>query len=84
MVPRPNAGERTGYFLSRKNYNGFEEAEKMIKNGSMISISDYKEFKNTIDSIISDRNIRQEMSKKCTKYFNQNKGAVKLILAHLH
>jgi len=67
-----------------KNYNGFEEAEKMIKNGSMISISDYKEFKNTIDSIISDRNIRQEMSKKCTKYFNQNKGAVKLILAHLH
>ena len=56
----------------------------MIKNGSMISISNYKEFKNNINSIISDRNIKKEMSKKCTKYFNQNKGAVKLILDHLH
>ena len=66
-----------------KNYNEFDEAKEMIKNGNMKSISNYKEFIHTIESIIDDKKLRQEMSNKCTKYFNKNRGAVKLILNNL-
>ena len=66
-----------------KNYKGYDEAEKMIKNGNMISVSNFSEFKNKIELIIDDKKIRDEMSKKCTKFFNENKGAVKIILNNL-
>jgi len=66
-----------------KNYKGFDEAEKMIDNGNVISISNYIELRNNIELIIDDKNIRDEMSKKCTKFFNENKGAVKIILNNI-
>jgi 3-deoxy-D-manno-octulosonic-acid transferase len=66
-----------------KNYNEFDEAKEMIKNGNMKSISNYKGFIHTIESIIDNKKLRQEMSNKCTEYFNKNRGAVKLILNNL-
>jgi len=66
-----------------KNYKGFDEAEKMIENGNVISISNYSELRNNIELIIDDKNISDEMSKKCTKFFNENKGAVKIILNNI-
>ena len=67
-----------------KNYKGFDEAEKMIKNGNMISISNYSEFTNVLESIINNENLIKEMSNKCTKFFEKNKGGVKLILNNLN
>tara|TARA_A100001035_G_C27617203_1_gene423732 strand:- start:176 stop:751 length:576 start_codon:yes stop_codon:yes gene_type:complete len=66
-----------------KNYQKFEEANEMIKNGNMISISNYNEFYNVIESIIDNENLLIKMSKKCKEYFDKKKGAVKIILNDL-
>tara|TARA_B100001778_G_scaffold9597_1_gene7676 strand:+ start:39 stop:1067 length:1029 start_codon:yes stop_codon:yes gene_type:complete len=66
-----------------KNYRGFDEAEKMIKNGNVISISNYSDFTNALELIINNKNIINEMSNKCTEFFQKNKGGVKLILNKL-
>ncbi|MBA4739249.1 MAG: 3-deoxy-D-manno-octulosonic acid transferase [Flavobacteriaceae bacterium] len=66
-----------------KNYQKFEEANEMIKNGNMISISNYNEFYNAIESLIDNENLSIKMSKKCTEYFDKKKGAVKIILNDL-
>ena len=52
----------------------------MIKNGNMISVSDYNEFYSACESLIDNENLLLEMSKKCTEYFNKKKGAVEIIL----
>ncbi len=66
-----------------KNYIGFDEAEKMIENGNVISISNYSDFTNALELIINNKNIINEMSNKCTEFFQKNKGGVKLILNKL-
>ena len=66
-----------------KNYKGFDEAEKMIENGNMISVSNYSDFTNTLELIINNESMIKEMSIKCTNFFNKNKGSVKLILNNL-
>mgnify|MGYP001269689090 FL=1 len=66
-----------------KNYKGFDEAEKMIKNGNVISISNYSDFTNALELIINNKSIIKEMSNKCTEFFEKNKGGVKLILKKL-
>ncbi|MFL2609907.1 MAG: 3-deoxy-D-manno-octulosonic acid transferase [Flavobacteriaceae bacterium] len=66
-----------------KNYQKFEEANEMIKNGNMISISNYNEFYNAIESLIDNENLSIKMSKKCAEYFDKKKGAVKIILNDL-
>ena len=66
-----------------KNYHKFDEAKEMIKNGNMISISNYYEFYNAIESLIENENLLIKMSKKCTEYYNKKKGAVEIILNHL-
>ena len=66
-----------------KNYRGFDEAEKMINNGNVISISNYSDFTNALELIINNKNIINEMSNKCTEFFQKNKGGVKLILNKL-
>ncbi len=63
-----------------KNYQKFDEAKEMIKNGNMISVSDYNEFYSACESLIDNENLLLEMSKKCTEYFNKKKGAVEIIL----
>ena len=66
-----------------KNFYKFEEASEMIQNGNMISISNYNEFYNAFESLLDNKNLLLKMSKKCTEYFNKNKGAVKIILNDL-
>ena len=66
-----------------KNYRGFDEAEKMIENGNVISISNYSDFTNALELIMNNKNIINEMSNKCTEFFQKNKGGVKLILNKL-
>jgi len=66
-----------------KNYRGFDEAEKMIENGNVISISNYSDFTNALELIINNKSIIKEMSDKCTEFFEKNKGGVKLILNKL-
>ena len=63
-----------------KNYDRFQEAKAMIKKGGMVSVKDYDEFHNNLERIISDEVEINRMSKINFDYFNNQKGAVKLIL----
>ena len=63
-----------------KNYDRFEEAKAMIKKGGMVSVQDYDKFHNNLERIISDEVEINRMSKINFDYFNNQKGAVKLIL----
>ena len=56
----------------------------MIKNGNLISVSNYNDFEKTLESIINNKTIIKEMSKKCNEFFDKNKGGVKLILKNLN
>ena len=66
-----------------KNYDKFDEAKAMIKNGGMISISSYKELYNSLERILNNNDEINRMSKNNSDYFNKNKGAVKLILKQI-
>jgi hypothetical protein len=46
----------------------------------MVSVKDYDEFHNNLERIISDEVEINRMSKINFDYFNNKKGAVKLIL----
>lgn len=63
-----------------KNYDRFEEAKAMIKKGGMVSVQDYDKFHNNLERIISDEVEINRMSKINFDFFNNQKGAVKLIL----
>ena len=63
-----------------KNYNRFEEAKAMIKKGGMVSVQDYDEFYNNLEQIISNEIEIKRMSKINFDYFNNQKGAIKIIL----
>ena len=66
-----------------KNYDKFDEAKAMIKNGGMISISNYDELYNSLERILSNKVEINRMSKSNSDYFNKQKGAVKIILKNI-
>ena len=67
-----------------KNYKTFDEARMMIKNGGMISVSNnYKEFYNSFEKAISDKDELNRMSNSNSDYFRKQKGAINLIINHI-
>ena len=67
-----------------KNYKTFDEARMMIKNGGMISVSNnYKEFYNSFEKALSDKDELNRMSNSNSDYFKKQKGAINLILNHI-
>ncbi|MCH1485365.1 MAG: 3-deoxy-D-manno-octulosonic acid transferase [Flavobacteriaceae bacterium] len=67
-----------------KNYKTFDEARMMIKNGGMISVSNnHKEFYNSFEKALSDKDELNRMSNSNSDYFKKQKGAINLILNHI-
>ena len=67
-----------------KNYKTFDEARMMIKNGGMISVSNnYKEFYNSFEKALSDKDELNRMSNSNSDYFRKQKGAINLIINHI-
>tara|TARA_B100000900_G_scaffold59502_2_gene44925 strand:- start:753 stop:1784 length:1032 start_codon:yes stop_codon:yes gene_type:complete len=66
-----------------KNYKKFDEANTMVKNGGMISISNYNEFYRSLEGIIMNKEIQDKMSENNNQHFINNKGAIKIILKYL-
>ena len=66
-----------------KNYKTFDEARIMIKNGGMISVSNYKEFNNSFEKVLSNKDELNRMSYSNSDYFRKQKGAINLILNHI-
>ena len=62
------------------NFKNFDEAKEMIKNGGMLSISNYDEFYNKIEKIIANKKIIEKMSRLNNEYYVSKKGAVETVL----
>lgn len=62
------------------NFENFDEAEEMIKNGGMLSISNYDDFYNKIEKIIANKKIIEKMSRLNNEYYLSKKGAVETVL----
>ena len=66
-----------------KNYTKFIEAVDLVDLNGVNSISDYVEFKKTIDNLIESNDLRKEKKQIIEKYINANKGATNKILNNL-
>ena len=66
-----------------KNYTEFIEAVDLVNINGVNSISDYVEFKETIESLIESNDLRKEKKQIIEKYINTNKGATNTILKNL-
>ncbi|MGJ5641835.1 3-deoxy-D-manno-octulosonic acid transferase [Formosa sp. S-31] len=59
-----------------KHYEKFPEAQYMITNKSMFSISSQTELNSIIDLLISDSNLRAQTGKANAEFIKNNQGAV--------
>ena len=66
-----------------KNYTEFIEAVNLVNLNGVNSISDYVEFKKTVDSLIESNDLRKEKKQIIENYINTNKGATNKILKNL-
>lgn len=66
-----------------ENYTKFVEAVDLVDLDGVNSISDYVEFKKTIDNLIESNDLRKEKKQIIEKYINDNKGATNKILNNL-
>ena len=69
--------------LFRSNYTEFIEAVDLVNLNRVNSISDYLEFKKTVDSLIESNDLRKEKKQIIENYINTNKGATNKILKNL-
>ena len=65
------------------NHQKFPEAEAMIKNGGMFSVSNQKEFNTILTQLIDDKELRLNSGDKNYSYIKKNRGAVVQILNYL-
>ena len=65
------------------NYQKFPEADAMIENKGVISVSNFNELKETLNFLIKDNYKRQKMGKNNEQFILKNKGAIVQILNHL-
>ncbi|GGZ73606.1 3-deoxy-D-manno-octulosonic acid transferase [Algibacter mikhailovii] len=66
-----------------KNYKEFPEAQAMIDEGGMFSISSQKQFNQTLSTLINDDEKRELCGLRNKAYVEKNKGAVNLVLDYL-
>lgn len=66
-----------------KNYQKFPEAIQMIENAGVISISNFKELKQILDTLIEDKIERLRLGGLNKSFVEQNKGAIAIITEHI-
>lgn len=66
-----------------KNYSKFPEAEAMINNGGMWSISNQVEFDTIMNKLITNSDLRLKSGSKNSEFIRKNRGAVIQILDYL-
>lgn len=65
------------------HHQKFPEAQAMIDNGGMFSVSNKREFDFILNELIMNHNKRVQSGKKNSEYIKKNKGAVIQILNYL-
>lgn len=66
-----------------KNHKEFSEAQNMIDNGGMFSISNQNQFNSVLNELINVDEKRMTCGSKNRAYVNKNKGAVVQIMDYL-
>ncbi|WP_445955685.1 3-deoxy-D-manno-octulosonic acid transferase [Yeosuana sp.] len=66
------------------NHSKFPEAQEMIDNAGMFSVSNQKEFENIMNELIQNNQKRLLSGKNNFKYIEMNAGAVNHILKYLN
>ena len=69
--------------LQGKNHKEFSEAQDMIDNGGMFSISNQNQFNSVLNELINDDEKRMTCGSKNRAYVDKNKGAVVQIMDYL-
>lgn len=64
-------------------YQKFQEALDQIENGNLFSVSNQIEFDQLFAKLLSDENLRKEMSEKSKSYVHQQKNATSIILSKI-
>ncbi|MFC4722451.1 3-deoxy-D-manno-octulosonic acid transferase [Geojedonia litorea] len=59
-----------------KHYNKFPEANQMIEEAGVRSISTYNELENTLDQLLNDKTLAKQLGVFNRNFINKNKGAV--------
>jgi len=62
------------------NYKKFKEAVDLTAEGGAISISNFNELRNVLNSLINEKNILEKASGICRNYVAKNVGSTKLII----
>jgi 3-deoxy-D-manno-octulosonic-acid transferase len=62
------------------NYLKFNEATSMVRLGVAFPVTDYSELQSIFNTLLSDPEKRNQISKLCTGYTDQNLGATQIIL----
>jgi len=65
------------------NHSKFPEADLMIKNGGVFSVSTEYDFVSKLSSLISDNDLRDKTSQLNSRFINKNTGAVVQIINYL-
>lgn len=63
------------------NYLKFHEATSMVELGVAFPINDYFSFQSVLDTLLSDTEKRDLISRKCIIFTNKNMGATNIILS---
>lgn len=69
--------------LIGSQYKGFKEAEALVKNGGIRSVSNKEEFTAFMGKLTSDPNLIETMGIINSNYITANKGAADLITGHI-
>jgi 3-deoxy-D-manno-octulosonic-acid transferase len=65
------------------NHSKFPEAQAMIDNKGMFAVSNFTEFKNTLNSLINNETTRLSSGNRNAEFIKKNAGAVGKILEYL-
>ncbi|SDQ24755.1 3-deoxy-D-manno-octulosonic acid transferase [Flagellimonas zhangzhouensis] len=64
-------------------YSKFKEAEDLVNQGGILSISTYDEFQSLTEKLITDPEHTHKIGEINSDYINSNKGASDLIMKHI-
>ena len=65
------------------NYDGFKEAEDMVRLGGIFAVGDKQEFKTLADKLFLDSDFKTETGSINTSYIDNNKGASIQVMNHI-
>lgn len=71
-------------FFGNKNYQKFQEARDLIDAGGAFAIADSAELQERFAVLFNDAEKQQQAARRCASYVQNNTGATRQIMEHIH